>query len=309
MFKREIQEAIGNTSIVELNRIQKKYRVKANIFGKIEAENPGGSIKDRAAKYMIDDAETDGRLEPGSVIVEPTSGNTGIGLSMIGCSKGYRVIITMPETMSIERQKLIKSFGAEVILTPGSEGVKGAIARAEKLVGEMDNAFMPGQFTNSSNPKSHFETTGPEIWRDMDGKVDILICGVGTGGTVTGTGKFLKSMNSDVHVVAVEPEESPILSGGQAGPHGIQGIGAGFVPEILEVDLLDEVFRVKTEDAIEAAREVAQTDGTLIGISGGAVLWAAIRIGLREENSGKNIVVIFPDTGERYLSTDLFKGI
>ena len=299
-------ELIGRTPLLELSHIEKKFELKAKIIAKLEYFNPAGSVKDRIAKAMIDDAEKSGKLKPDSVIIEPTSGNTGIGLASVAASRGYRIIIVMPETMSVERRQLMKAYGAELVLTEGTKGMKGAIAKAEELSKEIPNAFIPGQFVNSANPKTHFETTGPEIYEDTDGKVDIFVAGVGTGGTVTGVGKYLKSRNPKVKVVAVEPQSSAVLSTGVSGPHKIQGIGAGFVPEVLDTEIYDEIIAVSNEDAFSAGKEVGKEEGVLVGISSGAALHAAIELAKRPENEGKNIVVLFPDTGDRYLSTPLF---
>lgn len=301
-----IGELIGKTPLVELSNIEKKLKLKAKIFAKFEYFNPAGSVKDRVARAMIDDAIKSGKLTKDSVIIEPTSGNTGIGLASVAAAYGYRIIIVMPETMSIERRQLVKAYGAELVLTDGSKGMKGAIAKAEELAATIPNAFIPEQFENPANPKVHFETTGPEIYDDLEGNIDILVAGVGTGGTITGVGRFLKSKLSDVKVVAVEPETSPVLSGGNAGPHKIQGIGSGFVPKILDTTIYDEIITVSNEDAFSTGRLVGRSEGALVGISSGAALWAAVEVAKREENAGKNIVVLFPDTGDRYLSTDLF---
>lgn len=302
-----VTELIGGTPLLKFGNFSESEKLEANIIGKLEFFNPAGSVKDRVAKKMIEDAEKSGLLKPGATIIEPTSGNTGIGLAAVASSKGYRAIMTMPETMSIERRKLLKGYGAEIVLTEGAKGMAGAIARAEELKDEIEGAVILGQFVNPSNPQAHFETTGPEIWEDTDGNVDIFVAGVGTGGTLTGAGKYLKSKKADVKVVAVEPESSPVLSGGSAGPHKIQGIGAGFVPEILDTEIYDEVIKVPNESAFETGKKVAKTEGVLIGISGGAAVWAAAQLAKRPENKGKNIVVILPDTGERYLSTALFE--
>ncbi len=302
-----IVELIGKTPLLRLRGYERAHRLEAAVIAKAECFNPSGSVKDRIAWSMIDEAEKIGRLKPGCVVIEPTSGNTGIGLASIAAARGYRLILTMPETMSVERRKLLAAYGAELVLTEGAKGMKGAIAKAEELAAETPNAFMPGQFINPANPRIHRETTGPEIWEDTDGGVDILVAGVGTGGTITGTGEFLKSKKPSVKVVAVEPSDSPVLSNGKAGPHKIQGIGAGFIPHTLNEDIYDEVVTVKNEDAFQSGRELARTEGLLAGISSGAALWAATRIALREENRGKQIVVILPDTGERYLSTPLFE--
>ncbi len=303
---KKITDLIGHTPLLELENIEKDLGLEAKIFVKLEYFNPAGSVKDRIAKAMIDDAEAKGLLKEGSVIIEPTSGNTGIGLSAIAASRGYRIIITMPETMSAERRNLMKAYGAELVLTDGTKGMKGAIAKAEELAKEIPNSFIPSQFTNPANPAVHEKTTGVEIWEDTDGTVDIFVAGVGTGGTVSGTGKYLKSQNPDVKVVAVEPKSSPVLSEGHAGPHKIQGIGAGFVPETLNTKIYDEVLTVENESAFETGRLIAKKEGVLVGISSGAALWAAIELAKRPENKGKTIVALLPDTGERYLSTALF---
>ena len=292
--------------MLELSNYEKKHGLKATVIGKLEYFNPAGSVKDRIAKSMIDDAEAKGLLNPESVIIEPTSGNTGIGLASVAAARGYRIILTMPETMSVERRNLLKAYGAEIVLTEGSKGMPGAIARADELAKEIPHAFIPGQFVNPANPDVHRQTTGPEIWDDTDGKVDFLVSGVGTGGTVTGAGEFLKSKNPNIKVVAVEPDDSPVLSGGKSGPHKIQGIGAGFVPEVLNIAVYDEIIRVKNEDAFVTGRELSKTEGLLVGISAGAAAGAAAEIAKRPENAGKVIVAILPDTGERYLSTPLF---
>ncbi|MBP5655794.1 MAG: cysteine synthase A [Clostridiales bacterium] len=301
-----ITELVGKTPIVKPVNYNKKNSPDANIFVKLEYLNPAGSVKDRIAKAMIEDAEERGLLKEGSVIIEPTSGNTGIGLSAIAAAKGYRIIITMPETMSVERRNLMKAYGAELVLTDGTKGMKGAIAKAEELAKEIPDSFIPGQFVNPANPAIHKATTGPEIWEDLDGKVDIFVAGVGTGGTITGTGEFLKAKNPDVKVVAVEPAGSPVLSKGESGAHKIQGIGAGFVPDTLNTDVYDEIIAVENEDAFKTGKAIARTDGILVGISSGAALWAATELAKRPENAGKNIVVLLPDTGDRYLSTPLF---
>lgn len=303
---RSVTELVGKTPLMELARIEEKEGLDAKIFAKLELFNPGGSIKDRVARAMIEDAEKRGVLKEGSVIIEPTSGNTGIGLSAIAAAKGYRIIITMPETMSVERRNLMKAYGAELVLTDGSKGMTGAIQKAEELSNEIPNSFIAGQFVNPVNPLAHEQTTGVEIWEDTNGKVDIFVAGVGTGGTVTGVGRYLKSKNPDVKIVAAEPKTSPVLSGGQSGAHKIQGIGAGFIPEILDTKIYDEVIQVDNDDAFVTGRLVARTEGVLVGISSGAALWAALNLAKRPENKGKNIVVIFPDTGERYLSTPMF---
>ena len=299
-------QLIGKTPLLELTNIEKKFALKAKILAKLEYLNPAGSVKDRIAKAMIDAAEASGELKPDSVIIEPTSGNTGIGLASVAAARGYRIIIVMPETMSVERRQLMKAYGAELVLTEGAKGMKGAIARADALAREIPNAFVTGQFVNPANPKAHFETTGPEIWEDTDGRVDYFVAGVGTGGTITGTGRFLKSKNPDVRVVAVEPASSAVLSTGVAGAHKIQGIGAGFVPEVLDTKIYDEIIPVSNDDAFATGKEVGKNEGVLVGISSGAALWAAIELAKRPENEGKTIVVLLPDTGVRYLSTPLF---
>ena len=299
-------QLIGHTPLMELTNIEKKHGLKAKLLAKLEYFNPAGSVKDRIAKAMIDDAETKGLLKPGSVIIEPTSGNTGIGLASVAAARGYRIIIVMPETMSVERRQIMKAYGAELVLTEGAKGMKGAIAKAEKLSKEIPNSFIPGQFVNPANPKAHFETTGPEIFDDTDGKVDIFVAGVGTGGTVTGVGQYLKSRNPSVKVVAVEPKSSAVLSTGVAGPHKIQGIGAGFVPDVLDTKVYDEIIPVTNEDAFAAGKEIGRSEGVLVGISSGAALWAGVDLAKRPENAGKTIVVLLPDTGDRYLSTPLF---
>lgn len=299
-------QLIGHTPLMELTNIEKKHDLKAKLLAKLEYFNPAGSVKDRIAKAMIDDAEAKGLLKPGSVIIEPTSGNTGIGLASVAAARGYRIIIVMPETMSIERRQIMKAYGAELVLTEGAKGMKGAITKAEELSREIPNSFIPGQFVNPANPKAHFETTGPEIFDDTDGKVDIFVAGVGTGGTVTGVGQYLKSRNPSVKVVAVEPKSSAVLSTGVAGPHKIQGIGAGFVPDVLDTKVYDEIIPVTNEDAFAAGKEIGRSEGVLVGISSGAALWAGIDLAKRPENAGKTIVVLLPDTGDRYLSTPLF---
>ena len=299
-------QLIGHTPLMELTNIEKKHGLKAKLLAKLEYFNPAGSVKDRIAKAMIDDAETKGLLKPGSVIIEPTSGNTGIGLASVAAARGYRIIIVMPETMSVERRQIMKAYGAELVLTEGAKGMKGAIAKAEELSREIPNSFIPGQFVNPANPKAHFETTGPEIFDDTDGKVDIFVAGVGTGGTVTGVGQYLKSRNPSVKVVAVEPKSSAVLSTGVAGPHKIQGIGVGFVPDVLDTKVYDEIIPVTNEDAFAAGKEIGRSEGVLVGISSGAALWAGIDLAKRPENAGKTIVVLLPDTGDRYLSTPLF---
>lgn len=304
---KSVSELIGNTPLVELTNFEKNHNLDATILGKVELFNPAGSVKDRIAKAMIDEAVKAGKVNDETVLIEPTSGNTGIGLAAIAAARGNRLIITMPETMSIERRNLMKAYGAEVVLTDGSKGMKGAIAKAQELAGEIPNSFIPSQFTNPANPAIHEATTGPEIWRDTEGKVDILVAGVGTGGTVTGTGRYLKSQNPDVKVVAVEPAGSPVLSEGHAGAHKIQGIGAGFVPDTLDTSVYDEVIAVADEDAFETGRELAAKEGLLVGISSGAAVWTAGQLAQRPENKGKTIVVLLPDTGDRYLSTPLFQ--
>ena len=299
-------QLIGHTPLMELTNIEKKHGLKAKLLAKLEYFNPAGSVKDRIAKAMIDDAEAKGLLKPGSVIIEPTSGNTGIGLASVAAARGYRIIIVMPETMSVERRQIMKAYGAELVLTEGAKGMKGAIAKAEELSKEIPNSFIPGQFVNPANPKAHFETTGPEIFDDTDGNVDIFVAGVGTGGTVTGVGQYLKSRNPSVKVVAVEPKSSAVLSTGVAGPHKIQGIGAGFVPDVLDTKVYDEIIPVTNEDAFAAGKEIGRSEGVLVGISSGAALWAGIDLAKRPENAGKTIVVLLPDTGDRYLSTPLF---
>ena len=299
-------QLIGKTPLLELTHIEKKFGLKARVLAKLEYFNPAGSVKDRIAKAMIDDAEAKGLLKEGSVIIEPTSGNTGIGLASVAAARGYRIIIVMPETMSVERRQLMKAYGAELVLTEGAKGMKGAIAKADELAKKIPNSFVPGQFVNPANPKAHFETTGPEIWADTDGKVDYFVAGVGTGGTVTGVGQYLKSRNPAVKVVAVEPKSSAVLSTGVAGSHKIQGIGAGFVPDVLDTKVYDEIIPVDNDDAFKLGKEVGHSEGVLVGISSGAALWAAIELAKRPENEGKTIVALLPDTGDRYLSTPLF---
>lgn len=299
-------QLIGKTPLLELTHIEHTEKLEARILAKLEYFNPAGSVKDRVAKAMIDDAEAKGLLNPRSVLIEPTSGNTGIGLAAVAAARGYRIILVMPETMSVERRQLLKAYGAELVLTEGSKGMKGAIAKAEELAKEIPNSFLPGQFVNPANPAIHRATTGPEIWQDTDGQVDIFVAGVGTGGTITGVGDYLKSRNPSVKVVAVEPADSPVLSGGTAGAHKIQGIGAGFVPEILNTEVYDEILTVSNEDAFVYGRRVGQQEGVLVGISSGAAVWAAVELAKRPENKGKTIVVLLPDTGDRYLSTPLF---
>ena len=300
-------ELIGKTPLLELTHIEKKYNLKARLLAKLEYFNPAGSVKDRIAKAIIEDAEKNGQLTPDSVIIEPTSGNTGIGIASVAAAKGYRAIIVMPETMSVERRKIIKAYGAELVLTEGSKGMKGAIEKATELAQEIPGGFIPGQFVNPANPRIHFETTGPEIYEDSDGTVDVFVAGVGTGGTITGVGQYLKSKNPAVRVVAVEPASSPVLSGGQSGAHKIQGIGAGFVPEILDTSIYDEIITVENDDAFERARQIGQNEGILVGISSGAALHAAIELVSRSEYEGKTIVVVFPDNGDRYYSTPIFQ--
>ena len=302
-----ITDLIGHTPILRAVNFAAQYAPEANLYAKLEYFNPAGSVKDRVAKAMIDDAEARGLLKPGSVIIEPTSGNTGIGLAAVAAARKYPIILTMPETMSVERRNLLKAYGAQLVLTPGVQGMKGAIAKAEELARQTPNSFIPGQFVNPANPAVHFATTGPEIWEDMDGKVDIFVAGVGTGGTISGVGKFLKSKNSDVRVVAVEPATSPVLSKGTPGAHQIQGIGAGFVPQTLDTKIYDEIIPVPNEEALATGRNFARAEGVLVGISSGAALWAATELSKRPENQGKNIVVLLPDTGERYLSTPMFQ--
>ncbi len=299
-------QLIGRTPLLELTHLEKKYGLKARILAKLEYLNPAGSVKDRIARAMIDDAEARGLLHEGSVIIEPTSGNTGIGLASVAAARGYRVIIVMPETMSVERRQLMKAYGAELVLTEGAKGMRGAIAKAEELAREIPGSFVPGQFVNAANPKAHFDTTGPEIWQDTDGQVDWFVAGVGTGGTITGVGQYLKSRNAAVRVAAVEPKSSAVLSTGVAGAHKIQGIGAGFVPQVLDTRIYDEIIPVTNEDAFALGREIGHTEGVLVGISSGAAVWAALQIAQRPESAGKTIVVLLPDTGDRYLSTPLF---
>ncbi len=301
-------ELVGKTPLLELTHLEESLKLKAKLLAKLEYFNPAGSVKDRIAKSMIEDAEQSGKLQPGAVIIEPTSGNTGIGLASVAAAKGYRIIIVMPETMSVERRQLMKAYGAELVLTDGAKGMKGAIAKADELAAEIPNSFIPGQFVNPANPKAHYDTTGPEIYEDTDGNVDIFVAGVGTGGTVTGVGKYLKEKNAAVKVVAVEPKSSAVLSTGIAGAHKIQGIGAGFVPDVLDTKVYDEIIPVANEDAFEAGKLIGKKEGVLVGISAGAAVWAAIELAKRDENAGKNIVVLLPDTGDRYLSTPLFEG-
>ena len=299
-------QLIGKTPLLELSHIEKAEELKAKVLVKLEYFNPAGSVKDRIAKAMIDDAEASGALKPGSVIIEPTSGNTGIGLASVAAARGYRIIIVMPDTMSVERRQLMKAYGAELVLSEGAKGMKGAIAKADELAKEIPNSFIPGQFVNPANPKAHFETTGPEIWEDTDGAVDVFVAGVGTGGTLTGVGKYLKSKNPAVKVVAVEPKDSPVLSEGHAGSHKIQGIGAGFVPDVLDTKIYDEIIPVTNDDAFATGKRIGHAEGVLVGISSGAAVWAAIQLAKRPENAGKTIVALLPDTGDRYLSTPLF---
>jgi cysteine synthase A len=303
---KSLTELIGRTPLLELSNYEKKHGLKAALLGKLEYFNPAGSVKDRIAKAMVDEAEAKDLLKPGSVIIEPTSGNTGIGLASVAAARGYKIILTMPETMSVERRNLLKAYGAELVLTEGAKGMKGAIEKAEELAKDIPNSFIPGQFINPANPAIHKATTGPEIWSDTEGKVDIFVAGIGTGGTITGVGEYLKALKKDIKVIAVEPADSPVLSQGEAGPHKIQGIGAGFVPDILNTTIYDEIIRVENEDAFQAGRDIAHTEGLLVGISSGAALWAALQLSKRPENEGKNIVVLLPDTGERYLSTPMF---
>ncbi len=303
---KKITDLIGGTPLLELTNIEKDEQLQATVLAKLEYFNPAGSVKDRIAKAMIDDAEKKGILKPGSVIIEPTSGNTGIGLASVAASRGYRIIITMPETMSVERRNLMKAYGAELVLTDGTKGMKGAIEKANELAGEIPDSFIPSQFTNPENPAVHQKTTGVEIWNDTDGKIDIFVAGVGTGGTISGTGAYLKSRNPDIKVVAVEPKASPVLSEGISGPHKIQGIGAGFVPQTLNTEIYDEIITVINEDAFETGRKIARSEGVLVGISSGAAVWAATELAKRPENKGKVIVALLPDTGERYLSTPMF---
>ncbi len=305
-IKKSLTELIGKTPLLELSNYEKKHQLKAAVIGKLEYFNPAGSVKDRIAKAMVEDAEQKGLLKPGSVIIEPTSGNTGIGLASVAAARGYRIILTMPETMSVERRNLLKAYGAELVLTEGAKGMKGAIEKAQQLSLEIENSYVPGQFVNPANPAVHKATTGPEIWEDTDGKVDIFVAGIGTGGTITGVGEYLRSKNPNVKVVAVEPAGSPVLSTGKGGPHKIQGIGAGFVPDVLNTKIYDEIITVENEDAFSTGREIAHTEGLLVGISSGAALWAATQLAAKPENEGKTIVVLLPDTGERYLSTPLF---
>lgn len=303
----DITQLIGHTPLMELVNYEREQRLNAKILAKLEYFNPAGSVKDRVAAAMIDEAEKNGKLRPGAVLIEPTSGNTGIGLAAVAAARGYQVILTMPETMSVERRNLLKAYGAQIVLTEGARGMSGAIEKAEELASQMPGSMIPSQFTNPANPKAHVATTGPEIWEDTDGKVDYFVAGVGTGGTITGVGQYLKSKNPDVKIVAVEPSDSPVLAGGKSGPHKIQGIGAGFVPEILDTSIYDEIIPVEAEDAFAVGRMLARHEGILIGISSGAAVWAAAQIARRPENAGKNIVALLPDTGERYLSTPMFE--
>ena len=303
---KSVEELIGRTPLLELSNLEKKLELNATLLAKVEALNPGGSAKDRVAKRMVEDAEKAGILKPGATIIEPTSGNTGIGLAVMAAARGYRAIIVMPDSMSMERRLLMTAFGAELVLTEGAKGMTGAIEKAEALAKEIPNSFIPGQFDNPSNPAAHYETTGPEIWEDTDGKVDIFVAGIGTGGTITGTGRYLKEQNPDVKIIGVEPASSPLLTKGEAGPHGLQGIGANFVPSILDTEIYDEVMTVTEEEAYEAGRMIARNEGLLVGISSGAALYAALEVAKRPENAGKNIVVLLPDTGDRYLSTPMF---
>lgn len=303
----DITQLIGHTPLMELVNYEREQRLNAKILAKLEYFNPAGSVKDRVAAAMIDEAEKNGKLRPGAVLIEPTSGNTGIGLAAVAAARGYQVILTMPETMSVERRNLLKAYGAQIVLTEGARGMSGAIEKAEELASQMPGSMIPSQFTNPANPKAHVATTGPEIWEDTDGKVDYFVAGVGTGGTITGVGQYLKSKNPDVKIVAVEPSDSPVLAGGKSGPHKIQGIGAGFVPEILDTSVYDEIIPVEAEDAFAVGRMLARHEGILIGISSGAAVWAAAQIARRPENAGKNIVALLPDTGERYLSTPMFE--
>ena len=304
---KSVTELIGRTPIMRVSNLEREYDVEANILAKLEYFNPAGSIKDRAALYMIDDAKEKGLLKDGAVIIEPTSGNTGIGLASIAASRGYKVILTMPDTMSVERRKLLAAYGAQIVLTEGSKGMKGAIDKAEELAASIPDSFIPGQFVNDANPEAHRQTTGPEIWEDTDGKIDILVAGVGTGGTITGIGEYLKSKNKNIKIVAVEPDTSPMLSKGVAGPHKLQGIGANFVPDILNRDIIDEIMTIEADEAYKAARILGRTEGVLVGITSGAALAASVKLAERAENKGKNIVAILPDMGDRYLSTELFE--
>lgn len=304
---KSVDELIGNTPLLELANIEKQYNLKARLLAKLEYLNPAGSVKDRVALSILNDLKAQGKLTPNSVIIEPTSGNTGIGLASVGAARGYRVIIVMPDSMSVERQQLMRAYGAELVLTDGAKGMSGAIEKAEQLNAQIPNSIIAGQFTNPANPKAHFDTTGPEIYRDTDGKVDVFVAGVGTGGTITGTGEYLKSQNPDIKIIAVEPASSPLLSSGTAAPHKIQGIGANFVPEVLNTSIYDEIITVTDQDAFTAGKLIGKTEGVLVGISSGAALWAAIEIAKLDENNGKTIVVLLADTGDRYLSTEMFK--
>lgn len=306
---KKVTELVGKTPLLELTNYESRHQLEAKILAKLEYFNPAGSVKDRIALNMIETAEKNGRLKPGAVIIEPTSGNTGIGLALVGASKGYRVIITMPDTMSIERRNILKAYGAELVLTDGTKGMKGAIAKAKELAEEIDNSFIPGQFENMDNPEAHKKTTGPEIWEDTEGRVDIFVAGVGTGGTISGVGEYLKAKNPNVKVVAVEPTDSAVLSGGLPGAHKIQGIGAGFIPKALNTEIYDEIIKIENEDALETGREIAKTEGILVGISSGAAVFAAKQLATRPENRGKVIVALLPDTGDRYLSTALFSEV
>ena len=303
---KSISELIGKTPLLELGRFAESEELVATIFAKLEFFNPAGSVKDRIAKAMLDDAEQKGNLTAGSTIIEPTSGNTGIGLASVAASRGYKLILTMPESMSVERRTLLRAYGAEVVLTPANEGMRGAIAKANELAASIENSFIPSQFTNTANPTAHRSTTGPEIWEDTDGTVDIFIAGIGTGGTISGVGEYLKSKNPDIKVIGVEPSSSPVISKGKAGPHKIQGIGAGFIPDTLNTEVFDEIITVANEDALKTGNTFAKAEGALVGISSGAALWAALKVAKRKENKNKNIVVLLPDTGERYLSTGMF---
>lgn len=307
-LRTSITQLIGKTPVLEMKRLEEKYGLDVKLVGKLEYFNPAGSVKDRIALAMIEDAEKAGRLQPGATIIEPTSGNTGIGIAAVAAAKGYRAVLTMPETMSVERRKMLQAYGAKLVLTDGSKGMKGAIAKAEELKEEIENSIILSQFANSANPAVHLSTTGPEIWEQLDGKVDIFVAGIGTGGTITGVGRYLKSKNPDVKIAGVEPAGSPVLSKGTAGPHKIQGIGAGFVPEILDTEIYDEIITVENESAFETGRDIARTEGFLVGISSGAAVWAAKELAKRPENKGKTIVVLLPDTGDRYFSTPLFNG-
>lgn len=307
-LRTSITQLIGKTPVLEMKRLEEKYGLDVKLVGKLEYFNPAGSVKDRIALAMIEDAEKAGRLQPGATIIEPTSGNTGIGIAAVAAAKGYRAVLTMPETMSVERRKMLQAYGAKLVLTDGSKGMKGAIAKAEELKEEIENSIILSQFANSANPAVHLSTTGPEIWEQLDGKVDIFVAGIGTGGTITGVGRYLKSKNPDVKIAGVEPASSPVLSKGTAGPHKIQGIGAGFVPEILDTEIYDEIITVENESAFETGRDIARTEGFLVGISSGAAVWAAKELAKRPENKGKTIVVLLPDTGDRYFSTPLFNG-